>query len=78
MSDVCTALWKEYTENYVTDAEFTALPPRLQEQVKRAAQHNAATINQWGGGYYGTPQQNRFRRIGMPLCSFFFQIFIYL
>ena len=71
MSDVCTALWKEYTENYVTDAEFAALTPRLQEQVKRAAQHNAASMGQWGGGYYGTPQPNRFRRIGMVYPSSF-------
>jgi len=61
MSDVCTALWKEYTENNVTDAEFAALPPRLQEQVKRTAQHNS----QAGWNMYYSPQQppQRFRRI---------------
>ena len=70
MSDVCTALWKEYTENYVTDAEFAALAPRLQEQVKRTA-HNAASMGQWGG-YYGTPPPNRFRRIGMFIFALSF------
>jgi len=61
MSDVCTALWKEYTETNVTEAEFAALPARLQEQVKRTAQHNA----QAGWNMYYSPQQqpNRFRRI---------------
>lgn len=61
MSDVCTALWKEYTENNVSEAEFAALPPRLQEQVRRTAQHNA----QSGWNMYYSPQQppNRFRRI---------------
>jgi len=60
MSDVCTALWKEYTDNYVTDGEFAALPPRLQEQVKRTAAHNAQT----GWNMYYSPQApNRFRRI---------------
>lgn len=51
-----------YTENPVSEAEFAALPPRLQEQVKRAAAaHNQSSWNQ-----YYTPQQmpNRFRRIG--------------
>jgi hypothetical protein len=29
-----------YTDNHVTEAEFAALPARLQEQVKRTAAHN--------------------------------------
>jgi len=60
MSDICTALWKEYTENDVTETEFAALPARLQEQVRRTAQHNAQPWNM----YY--PQQqptNRFKRV---------------
>lgn len=50
-----------YTDNLVSDGEFTALPVRLQEQVKRTAAHNAQA---GGWGYYNTPQPNRFRRIG--------------
>jgi len=61
MSDMCTALWKEYTENFVTDSEFAALPPRLQEQVKRSAAHNAQAS--WGGMYYTPQPPNRFKRI---------------
>jgi len=64
MSDICTAMWKEYTENYVTEPEFGALPPRLQEQVKRTAAHNLQGGNQWNQMYY-TPAVagNRFRRV---------------
>ncbi|KAF7323305.1 hypothetical protein HMN09_00127600 [Mycena chlorophos] len=59
MNDVCDTLYKHYTEHYVTDAEFAALAPRLQEQVKRMAAHNAAAAAASAGGgwsgYYGTP-----------------------
>ncbi|KAJ7765801.1 hypothetical protein B0H16DRAFT_1524436 [Mycena metata] len=64
MNDVCTTVWKDYTENFVTDPEFGALPPRLQEQVKRMAAHNSQA-SQWSGGYYATPPvaPNRYRRV---------------
>ncbi|KAK7035918.1 hypothetical protein R3P38DRAFT_2517545 [Favolaschia claudopus] len=55
MNDVCTTVWKDYTENFVTDPEFAALAPRLQEQVKRMAAHNQAGAGGWPGGYYATP-----------------------
>ncbi|KAJ6630238.1 hypothetical protein B0H10DRAFT_1867258 [Mycena sp. CBHHK59/15] len=63
MNDVCTAVWKDYTENFVTDPEFAALPPRLQEQVKRMAAHNSQA-GQWAG-YYATPPvaPNRYKRV---------------
>ncbi|KAJ7684404.1 hypothetical protein DFH06DRAFT_1155544 [Mycena polygramma] len=64
MNDVCTAVWKDYTENFVTDPEFAALPPRLQEQVKRMAAHNNQA-SQWSG-YYATPPAvapNRYKRV---------------
>lgn len=53
MSDITAAVWKEYNENLITEAEFNALPPRIQEQVKR---HSA--MNQAGGAgwpHYGGP-----------------------
>ncbi|KII89401.1 hypothetical protein PLICRDRAFT_606564 [Plicaturopsis crispa FD-325 SS-3] len=62
MSDVCTTIWKEYTENYVTEQEFNALPARLQEQVKRTAAHNP----QSGWNMYYAPASaapNRFKRV---------------
>ena len=63
MSDVCTSLWKEYTENFISEAEFGCLAPRVQEQVKRTASHGQGGGN-WGGMYY-TPSSapNRYRRV---------------
>lgn len=57
-----------YTEHEVTEAEFGALNPRLQEQMKRTAATNFQQTqpqNSWGAGYY-TPAQipDRIRRIG--------------
>ncbi|KAI0927856.1 hypothetical protein AcW1_005271 [Taiwanofungus camphoratus] len=37
LNDVCTTLWREYTDNLVTDKELEGLPARIQEQIKRAA-----------------------------------------
>jgi hypothetical protein len=72
---------KSYTENFVTDPEFAALPPRLQEQVKRMAAHNNQSGGPWPG-YYATPPvaPNRYKRVGASLfvpapfhsCSLFF------
>ncbi|KAF7294607.1 hypothetical protein MIND_00997300 [Mycena indigotica] len=58
MDDICIKLYRDYSEHNVTDAEFAALAPRLQEQVKRMAAHNAAAGAGPGGAwgnYYGTP-----------------------
>ncbi|KAJ3740485.1 hypothetical protein DFH05DRAFT_1508981 [Lentinula detonsa] len=35
--DVCTQIWKDYSDHHVTDAEFASLPLRLQDQVKRTS-----------------------------------------
>lgn len=62
--DVQVLSWRlRYTENYVTEAEFNVLPPRLQEQVKRAATHNNASGAAWNM-YYNTPAPNRYKRVG--------------
>jgi hypothetical protein len=73
MNDVCTAVWKDYTENFVTDPEFAALPPRLQEQVKRMAAHNNQA-SQWAG-YYATPPvaPNRYKRVDWLRERVFFE-----
>lgn len=62
-----------YTENFVTDPEFAALPPRLQEQVKRMAAHNNQA-GQWAG-YYATPPvaPNRYKRVGA--CAYIYFVF---
>ncbi|KXN91950.1 hypothetical protein AN958_11012 [Leucoagaricus sp. SymC.cos] len=49
LSDVCTAIWQEYTNNYVTDAEMATLSARGQEQVRKAAQMHQGIGSQWGG-----------------------------
>ncbi|KAJ7063633.1 hypothetical protein C8F01DRAFT_1133764 [Mycena amicta] len=71
MGDICDRVYKDYSEYHVNEAEFAALAPRLQEQVKRMAGHNAATLGAAGGaagwgGYYGTPTAappNRYKRV---------------
>jgi len=70
MSDVCSTIWKEYTENYITEAEYNCLPARLQEQVKRVSQNNQTTGG-WGM-YYGTPAPNRYKRVDWLRDKIFF------
>jgi len=63
LQDVCTTIWKEYTDNFVTDAELSSLPPRLQDALRRSATNN--TANQSGWNVYYTPAQvpTRFKRV---------------
>jgi hypothetical protein len=61
LGDICTTVWKEYTENFVTDGEFAALPPRLQEHIKRSAAH--AQQGGWNMYYSPAPATNRYRRV---------------
>ncbi|KIM49565.1 hypothetical protein M413DRAFT_438755 [Hebeloma cylindrosporum] len=68
IGDVCSAIYKDYTENSVTEAEFAALNARAKEQLKRTAASNFQ-LNQPQGaqawGYY-TPAQpgpDRYRRV---------------
>lgn len=65
LSDVCSTIWKDYTENYITEQEFNSLPPRLQEQVKRVATNNAgqAQGNGWGMYNYTPAPPNRYKRV---------------
>lgn len=61
MNDICTSIWKEYTENMVTDKEFESLPSRIQEQVRRHA--SSSTAQGWQGYYTPAQVPNRFRRV---------------
>jgi len=63
LQDVCTTIWKEYTENYVTDGEFAALPPRLQDALRRTATNNQSGAAGWGGYYTPAQVPNRYKRI---------------
>lgn len=52
-----------YTEHNITEAEFTAVPARLQETIKRANAVNGG----WGGPgqfYSPAPNPGRYRRVG--------------
>ncbi|EIW60956.1 uncharacterized protein TRAVEDRAFT_58002 [Trametes versicolor FP-101664 SS1] len=46
LGDVCTTLYKEYSEKMVTEKEFDSLPPRQQEQLRRYAQ-SASSAGNW-------------------------------
>ncbi|KZT11142.1 uncharacterized protein LAESUDRAFT_734090 [Laetiporus sulphureus 93-53] len=53
LSDVCTTLWREYTDNAITDKELEALPGRIQEQIKRIA--TGSSGNGWNSFYSPAP-----------------------
>jgi hypothetical protein len=57
-----------YTENLVTEKEIGALPPRLQEQIRRSAAHHSQSG--WSGFYTANPQvnPNQYRRVGEWSC----------
>jgi len=63
LGDVCQQIWKDYTDNLVTEAELAALPTRMQEQIRRHASHAATS----GWGYpYQSPAPTapvRYRRV---------------
>ncbi|KAJ3487089.1 hypothetical protein NLI96_g3780 [Meripilus lineatus] len=65
MNDICTTVWKEYTDNMVTDKEFESLPSRLQEQVRRHATSSQASS--WQQYYAPAQPPSRFRRVGKYL-----------
>jgi len=61
IGDICSAIFKDYTEHDVTDSEFKFLNQRAQEQLRRTAAVNFNTLqppgaNQWAG-YYSSPAQ---------------------
>ena len=62
-----------YTDNYVTDSEFSSLPPRLQDALRRTATNNQN--NSAGWNMYYTPAQvpNRYKRIGASESVFLSQ-----
>ncbi|KJA21099.1 hypothetical protein HYPSUDRAFT_42482 [Hypholoma sublateritium FD-334 SS-4] len=67
IGDICSAIYKDYVEHEITDAEYATLSQRAQDQLKRtAAQHFNNQMQPQGGqwGYY-TPQQapDRLRRV---------------
>ncbi|KDQ59742.1 hypothetical protein JAAARDRAFT_33311 [Jaapia argillacea MUCL 33604] len=66
LGDICSTIWKDYTDNMVTDAELASLPPRLQEQMRRTAAHNQANQpggNGWNMYYSPAPTSIRLKRV---------------
>jgi hypothetical protein len=61
LGDICSTVWKEHNDNLVTEAEFNALPPRLQEHVKRSANASGGGGG-WNMYYSPAPAQNQYRR----------------
>ncbi|KAF9268290.1 hypothetical protein L218DRAFT_977577 [Marasmius fiardii PR-910] len=74
LKDICEAIWKDYSENYITDGEFAALNPRVQDAVKRAATHRQATsqANAWYGAYTPAQPPTRFKRYDWLRDKIFF------
>jgi len=66
IADVCSSIYKDYTEHDITEAEFSKLNPRSQDQLRRSAATNHQTsqppTQAWG---YYTPaaQPERLRRV---------------
>ncbi|KAF8061722.1 hypothetical protein FPV67DRAFT_293800 [Lyophyllum atratum] len=65
MHDICTQVWKDYTEHLVTDAEFASIPARIQEHIKRVSSHNTAGAagGSWGAYYSPMPQTRSLKRV---------------
>ncbi|ETW85172.1 hypothetical protein HETIRDRAFT_438198 [Heterobasidion irregulare TC 32-1] len=61
LGDVFGTLWREYTDNPVTEAELGSCPQRIQDVIKRAAQTNQGSGTPWTGFY--TPAASRVRRV---------------
>jgi len=66
IADVCSTIFKDYTEHDITEIEFNQLNPRSQDQLKRSAAANlqASQPQTQPWGYY-TPaaQPERLRRV---------------
>ncbi|THG97498.1 hypothetical protein EW026_g4510 [Hermanssonia centrifuga] len=71
MNDICTTVWKDYTDHFVTEKEYESLSPRLQDQVRR---HATSSINGggWGGFYTPAAVPNRYRRVDWLRDKVFF------
>ncbi|CCM04525.1 uncharacterized protein FIBRA_06706 [Fibroporia radiculosa] len=59
LNDICSTLWREYTDNTVTDKELEVLQPRIQDQIKRFAAGTASSAWQ----QYYSPSPNTASRV---------------
>ncbi|TDL15867.1 hypothetical protein BD410DRAFT_755951 [Rickenella mellea] len=72
LADICAALWKEYSDNVITEAEFTSLPPSHQERIKRTAASREAGTMGWGAHFGANAAANRCKRIDWLRDKVFF------
>ncbi|KAH9842475.1 uncharacterized protein C8Q71DRAFT_733013 [Rhodofomes roseus] len=63
LNDVCTTLWREYSETMVTDEELSKLHVRNQDAIKRYAASGGAANSGWSAYYSAQPNApQRLRR----------------
>jgi hypothetical protein len=68
-----------YTEHYITDVEFSALPVRMQDQVRRmAANHAHQPQAGWGMNFYSPAPPQRYRRFGESSLLLAARYFVHL
>jgi len=67
IADVCSTIYKDYTEHDITEAEFSKLNQRSQDQLRRSAATNLQAsqpqTQAWGGYYTPAAQPERLRRV---------------
>jgi len=65
MEDICTQVYKDYTEHLITEAEFGSIPVRVQDQIKRISHGRAvgSAPGQWAAYYSPLPTDGRHRRV---------------
>jgi hypothetical protein len=76
LADVIAALWQTYGERPITDGEWSTLPVREQERVRRSNVNNQVATQgggMWGaGGGYSPAPKDRFRRADWLRDKIFF------
>ncbi|KAI4524908.1 hypothetical protein EV122DRAFT_206677 [Schizophyllum commune] len=68
LENICRALFQQYTQEQVTEAEIQALPPRVHDHIQRTAAHRVANqayapTAPWGAYTPTSPAPNRFQRV---------------
>ncbi|KAH8113433.1 hypothetical protein DFH11DRAFT_343482 [Phellopilus nigrolimitatus] len=63
LGDICGTIWKEYADNTLSEEEFAALPPQMQDRVKRTAVNRESGGARYMGWNVDAFPFNRCRRI---------------
>ncbi|TFY77243.1 hypothetical protein EWM64_g6769 [Hericium alpestre] len=75
LGDVCDRMYKDYTENLITEAEIASCSGRVQENIKRAAQINVQSAWPAQPQFYSPapPTPGRYRRVDWLRDRHFFE-----